>query len=55
MLITLIQERDGKVEATALEPEWQKLLFQPGAHYTWHDVEEETLLSICLVSAPEAS
>ena len=43
MLITLIEERDGKVEATALEPEWQKL------------EEEETLLSICLVSAPEAS
>jgi quercetin dioxygenase-like cupin family protein len=126
MLITLIQERDGKVEARALEPEWKKLeewhgvpfrgisfsalleagsaqvalnhfepeadapphsadqfcfiqvvrgrgkvglpdgsevvyegphlfLFQPGTHHTWHDVEEETLLSICLVSAPEAS
>jgi hypothetical protein len=47
MLITLIQERDGKVEATALDPEWQKL--------EEHDVEEETLLSMCLVSAPEAS
>ena len=25
MLITLISERDGKVEATALEPEWETL------------------------------
>jgi hypothetical protein len=30
-------------------------LFQPRTHHTWHDVEEETLLSICLVSGPEAS
>jgi quercetin dioxygenase-like cupin family protein len=122
MLVTLIQERDGKVLATPLEPEWQRLeewqgvpfrrisfsalleagpgrvvlnqfepgaeapphsadqfafiqvvrgrgklglpdgsdvayagphlfLFQPGTRHTWHDVEEETLLSICLVSA----
>ena len=126
MLITLIRERDGKVEATPLEPEWEKLeewqgvpfrgisfsalleagpgqvvlnhfepgavapphsaeqfafiqvvrgrgkvglpdgsevaydgphlfLFQPGARHTWHDVEEETLLSICLVSGSAAS
>jgi quercetin dioxygenase-like cupin family protein len=26
-------------------------LFQPGTRHTWHDVEEETLLSICLVSS----
>ena len=122
MLITLVEERDGKVVATPLEPEWQQLeewqgvpfrsiafsalleagpgqaalnlfqpgaeapehsadqfafiqvvrgrgkmglpdgtevaydgphlfLFRPGARHTWHDVEAETLLSICLVSA----
>lgn len=25
-------------------------LFQPGTRHTWHAIEEETLLSICLVS-----
>jgi quercetin dioxygenase-like cupin family protein len=126
MLITLVQERDGEVVATPLEPEWKQLeewqgvpfrgisfsalldagtgqavlnlfapgaeapehsadqfafiqivrgrgkmglpdgtevsfdgphlfLFQPGTRHTWHDVEEETLLSICLVSGSAAS
>jgi hypothetical protein len=31
-------------------------LFQPGARHTWQDIEEETLLSICLVDySPESS
>jgi hypothetical protein len=66
MLITLIQERDGKVEARALEPEWQRLEEWQGVPFRGisysalleagpAQVEEETLLSICLVSAPEAS
>jgi quercetin dioxygenase-like cupin family protein len=121
MLVTLVEEQDGNVTATALDPRWQRLeswqgvpfrgisfaalleagpgqavlnhfdrgaeapthsadqfafiqvvrgrgkmglpdgtavafeaphlfLFQPGTRHSWIDVEEETLLSICLVS-----